>query len=146
MAEACKLPRCTPALRGIGKQSYEQRLRRLLPLSQISRESEIVGYFAYSLGGASVQHERARHDASCTRDPVCCCRLSAGWGKIGQDGTRRDGGHAQRAGRNNASCTFWPSAIARMHEGSKQLRLKYSTCTLVPQHVFDYCSGRKSIA
>jgi len=50
-SQACKLPRCTPALRVIGKQSYEQRLGRILPLSQISRESEIVGCFAYSLGG-----------------------------------------------------------------------------------------------
>ena len=70
-SQACKLPRCTPALRVIGKQSYEQRLRRILPLSQISRESEIVGCFAYSLGG-SVLHERRRHDACCTRGPVCC--------------------------------------------------------------------------
>jgi hypothetical protein len=86
----CKLPRCTPALRVIGKQSYEQRLSRILPLSQISRGSEIVGCFAYSLGG-SVLHERRRHDASCTRGPVCCCHL------VSKDGTRRDGGHAQRS-------------------------------------------------
>ena len=110
MEEACNLPRCTPALRVIGKQSYEQRLRRILPLSQISRESEIVGCFAYSLG-VSVLHERrgTMHPAREARCVVVTCQQDGG--KMGQDETV----DMHRAGRKNASCTFWPSAIARMH-------------------------------
>jgi hypothetical protein len=123
------LPRCTPALRVIGKQSYEQRLRRLLPLSQISRESEIVGCFAYSLGGA-VLHERRgtmhpAREAQCV--VVTCQRDGARWDK-----TRR--WTCTRAGRNNASCTLWPSAIARMHAVSRAwIEVQYGTCTAVPQ-------------